>query len=223
MIPGISAVMGLAVSGAKAPSVVQRVNGNRGASRGTSSTLTWSSTTAGNLIIIEFYCETNGAGPTTPAGYTAWPSGNKTSGGDLQMTVFYKIASAGETGVTISHGNNETTWTVREVAAPKQTIDFGTPVAATTTTPDPPAVTPAAGSGAYLIVAGASYEINGASQAISAYPAGYSNGTNSLGAGSGNTVSGASAEKAIVGTTENPGTLTLASNNISIAYTYAVS
>jgi hypothetical protein len=198
------------------PSVVQRVSGNLTA-RATSSVLTWAATSAGNLIVIEITCETNAAAPSTPAGYSAWPSGNLANGGNLTTNIFYKVATAGETGVTISHGSNVTAWVMREFVAPASTIEFGTPVIATTATPDPPTVTPAAGSNTYAFVAGASYP----TVAVSAYSAGYTNGLEA--ASFPTVVKNASADKTAVAASDNPGTMTVSASVKTIAFTYAVS
>lgn len=201
-----------------APSVVQRTK-TEAAARATSTVLAWAAATAGNLIVIEFVCEQNAAQPTTPAGYTAWPSGNLADGGGNQATtIFYKIAAGGETGVTITHGNNVTCSLMREISGTSGVISFGTPSLAVTANPNPPSVTPAGGTKNYLWVAGASF-VTGS---VSSYSAGYSNGLTAAATSAGSQPRAASAEKQSVGSTEDPGTLTLSASLRSIAYSYAV-
>lgn len=195
------------------PIVVQRGN-NALPSRATSTALTWAAATAGNLIVIEFACETNTAGPTAPAGYSTGFL-NVASGGNLQTSVFYKVASGGETGVTITHGNNLTAWVMREFTS-ATAVSFATPVSVTTTTPDPPAFSPAGGAKAYMWIAGAAY----ITAALTSFASGYSNGlTNSISS----LLRISSAERVIAKATEDPGALTLDSSVRTTAFTYAVS
>lgn len=199
------------------PSVAQRVNGG-GSARSTSTALAWAAATAGNLIVIEFACETNAASPSTPAGYSLWPDGNKSTGSNLTIGVFYKVAAGGETGVTFSHGNNETSWVMREVVAPVGTIDFGTSVVATTSTPDPPAVTPAAGgTKPTLNIAGAAFKTS----SVSSYSSGYSNGLTGASTGA-NLDRVGSAEKISTSSSDDAGTLTLGASLASVAFSYSI-
>jgi len=214
MLPGIAPSLAPLI---RSPKVIQRQS-NGGSTRATSTVLTWSATVAGNWIVIEFGCETNGSAPTTPAGYSLWPDGNKSNGLGETVSVFYKAATAGETGVTISHGNNETCWSMREVNAPVGTIDFGTSVVATTTTPDPPSVTPGAGgTKPTLNIAGAAYPTT----SVSSYSSGYSNGLAGVSTGA-NPRRVASAEKVGVTSSDNAGTLTLAASQATVAYSYSI-
>ncbi|MER8924334.1 hypothetical protein [Mesorhizobium sp. M0859] len=207
----------LAAMGASvAPNVVQRV-ASGSAARATSTVLTWAAATAGNLIVIEFVCETNAAAPTTPAGYTLWPSGNLLNGGTQTLGIFYKVAAGGETGVTIIHGSNTTCSIMREISATSGVIEFGTPTVATTLNPDPPSLTPGGGSKKYLWIAGADYPTTTAS----AYSSGYSNGL--TGASTTNLYRVSSAEKTATGSVEDPGVLTLGSSVKCVAFTYVIS
>lgn len=207
------------------PSAIQRGAFSGLSARATSSSPTWSATQAGNLLVLEFLCETNGASPTTPAGWSLWPAGNVSDGApNYTLSVFYKIAAGGETGVTISHGSNQTGWIFSEFYAPKQTIDFATPVLANTLTPNPPAITPAGGAGNYAIVAGSYWFVSSPAMVFSAYSAGYANGVNGVNGGT-NSAGLASAQKLLAGgTTDDPGVLTFTgTSHRTIAYTYAVS
>jgi hypothetical protein len=211
MLPGIAPI---SAPVKQPPALVQKVLFQPSA-RATTIPLTWAATLAGSLIVIAVMNENNGAAPSTPAGYTAWPSGNFALTGPF-LTLFYKIATAGETGVTITQGNNEVAammWEFKNAS----TIDFGTPVAAVTASPDPPAVTPAGGSKTYIAVAGAGHKVT-----TTTYSSGYSNGQTAASTGA-NPVRVAGAEKTFTGTTENPGTLALSASNNTGAFTFAVS
>lgn len=201
-----------------APNVVQRTT-TGAAARTTSTVLAWAASTAGNLIVIEFACETNAAAPTTPAGYTLWPSGNAVSGGGWTTSIFYRIATGGETGVTITHGSNVTCSVMREFGSTSGTIDFVAPVTATSANPNPPSLTPAGGAKNYLWVAGASY----ITTSVSAFSTSYLNGVSGISTSAGHLSRISSAERALDAAVEDPGTLTLAASSIHTAFTYAVS
>ncbi|MER8793974.1 hypothetical protein NKH75_07165 [Mesorhizobium sp. M0984] len=200
------------------PAVIQRATSTTSA-RATSTVLSWAAAAAGSLIVIEFCCETNAANPTTPAGYTLWASGNASNGGGITTSLYYKVAAAGETGVTITHGSNQTCSIMREFTnCPAGTVDTASTLGATNAAPDPPNLTPAAGSKPYLFVAGASYPTT----AVSAYSSGYSNGIEAATTGT-TLLRIASAENSVTGISDNPGTLTIGSAVKNNAYTYAVS
>ncbi|RWP05109.1 hypothetical protein [Mesorhizobium sp.] len=200
------------------PVVVQRqtfLNNDRA----TTTVLTWTAAKAGNLIVIEFVCEANGASPAAPAGYTLWPSGNVIDGGSARLGIFYKVAVGGETGVTFTHGNNTVFTIMREITG--AVIAFVAPVVATSLNPDPPAITPAGGAKPYLFIAGC-WASTGAAPpiSVSAYSAGYLNGV-TVG-GTVRAVLVASAQKIAAAATENPGPLTLSSSLRNGAFVYAV-
>lgn len=73
----------------------------------TSSTLTLpfsQSATAGNLLVICYAALTNPGTVTTPAGYTLVDTSNATNAG--YTNIWYKIATGGETGFTISNSSS---------------------------------------------------------------------------------------------------------------------
>ncbi|RWH93739.1 MAG: hypothetical protein EOQ89_04865 [Mesorhizobium sp.] len=212
------AVMQMALASYGSSPVVQRVT-TGGAARTTSTVLAWAAATAGNLIVIEFICEMNAAAPTTPAGYSLWPSGNFV-GGTWTTSIFYKIAAGGETGVTITHGNNVTCSAMREFGNTSGTIDFVAPATGTSVNPDPPSLTPAGGAKNYLWIAGASY----ITTSVNAFSSGYLNGVTGASTSPGYLTRVSSAERETeAAAVENPGALTLAASSAWVAYTYAVS
>jgi hypothetical protein len=196
-----------------APSVVQRQSG-AGAARATSFSPSWSAAVAGNLLVLELGVENNASAPSTPAGWTAGHT-SLSNGLSIQLASFYKTAAGGETGVTISQGNNGWSWVMREVSGGNTTPVWGTSATGTSTAPNPPSVTPAS-PGSYLVIAGAAY----ANTTTSAYSSGYSNGLTA--SSTGNLVRTASAEARLSITTEDPGAMTLGASAPWIAYTWTV-
>lgn len=200
------------------PLVVQRPTGDNGGSRTTSTVLSWSSVTAGNLIVIEFVCENNGSLPSTPAGYTLWASGHLNNSAVLTTSIYYKTAAGGETGATITHGTNFSCWVMREFSNASGSPEFGTPSVANTANPNPPSLTPSGGTKNYLWIAGCTSP----PVSVSAFPTNYINGVTSV-SGSGTIAQNASAERTLSASSEDPGTFTLGSAQRSTAYTYSVS
>lgn len=184
--------------------------------RASATVVSWAAAVAGNLLVIEFACEQNAVGPTTPAGWTAWPSGNVgLTGSGGQFNIFYKIATAGETSVTISHGNNRVCTLMREINGGTNAIAFATPVTvASSAAPDPPSITPAAGK---LVIAGCWSQL----PAVTGYSAGYTNGLSAQSGGSG--LQCGSAQKIATASPEDPGVMALASATPVGTYTYTVS
>lgn len=215
-MPGVLSQMLLSSTApaAPAPTVVQRTGGGT-AGRTTSNVLTWAAVTAGNYIVIEYVCETNGAAPTTPAGYTLWPAGNSNNS-SYTLSVFYKVAAGGETGVTISQGNNGAAWNMREISGAAG-IDFGTPVTSTgSTNPDPPAVAVTGGPKPVLAVAGEGC----ATASVSAYSSGYGNGFENK--STTNVFGIASAEWTTTTSSEDAAAMTINSSVRNTAFSYAL-
>ena len=197
------------------PSVVQRTSG-AGAARATSFSPSWSATVSGNLLVLELGVEANGAAPSTPGGWSVGPT-STANGSGIRHSAFYKVSTGGETGVTISQGNNAWSWIMREVSGQNTAPIWGTNSTGTSSSPNPPSV--AVGSaGHYLIIGGAAY----VTTTTSSYSANYLDGLTASATGA-NLVRTASAERQlIVSTSEDPGTMTIGASAAWVGYTWAV-
>jgi hypothetical protein len=197
------------------PQVVQRASAGA-TTRGTSTSPTFSAAAAGELLVVAIAMENNGAGPSTPAGWTAAfvPVTNT-----VILGVYTKVAAGGETGVTISHGNNETVWMAWRINGTSAGVYTVATATGTSTGPDAPSVTPAAGSKDYLWLAGAAQRVS----AATGYPATYTQGQQTIASTGANVSVIESAERQLTSTTDDPGAFTIAASQAWVAFTMAVS
>lgn len=187
-----------------------------GSARATSTVVTFdAAAVAGQLIRVAIATENNAAAPSTPAGYT---QKSQTAATGHTLSIYEKIAAGGETSVTITHGNNGSAW-IADRIGPAVAGTAGTAVVATTTTPNPPSVTPAGGSKPYL---SAAYESHTGALTITNYPSGYTGGTLISYTGPG--AFGLSrAFLNVTAASEDPGTFTISASASSVAQTVLTS
>ncbi len=172
---------------------------------------------SGDKLIVVF--GNNGTGTVTwPGGWdleeTVGPSSN------LSAVVYSKTADGTEGGTTItvtisSNGKAASyAWAYQNAS----TVEVSTDATGSNTTPDPGTVTPSWGSedNAYIALC---VTIPGA---VTGYPSGYvSTGTQSTGTGTGNINLGYGRKEA-ASSSENPGTFTLGTTGVWVAWTVAV-
>lgn len=199
--------------GEKLISVVQRRQHTTTARVTTSVLSGWTPAVAGNLLIVEFLCgQANAPAPATPAGWTSWV-GNVDAGNGLWLNVFWKQAAGGETGVSITHGNNLTCSNMREFSG-WSNLGINTTVGATNAAPNPPSANYAEGK---IVVAGCEF-INGT---ITAFSPGYSNGIQVSTSVNGVLTIG-SAEKVMGSDPEDPGPMAISLSVANGAFAYGV-
>jgi hypothetical protein len=197
------------------PQVVQRASGGA-TTRAASTSPAFSAAVAGELLIVAIAMENNGAGPSTPAG---WSAAFAPITNTVIFAVYTKVAAGGETGVTISHGNNETVWMAWRINGTSAGVYTVATATGTSTGPDAPSATPAAGSKDYLWIAGAAQRF----AAATGYPATYTQGQQTVASTGANVSVIESAERQLTGTTDDPGAFTIGSSQAWVAFTMAVS
>jgi len=184
---------------------------------------------SGNLLMILFATRQSTT-VNTPAGWTQLFN-DQFGAGEGKIAVFHKVSNGGEgASVTIT-----TTGAVTSAHTSHRIVGGGTPVAGTTVTgssvnPNPPLLTPVAGSNQYLwfAVSGGRDTTGGSDFTATGYPSGYSGGLEK-GDGTAFGAGVASAYKLASAASEDPGTFTLSaasnwgSNTIAIPPSVTVS
>jgi hypothetical protein len=178
--------------------------------------------TSGNLLMILFATRQSTT-VNTPAGWTQLFN-DQFGAGEGKLAVFHKVSNGGEgASVTIT-----TTGTVTSAHTSHRIVGVGTPVAGTTVTgssanPNPPLLTPVAGSNMYLwfAVSGGRDTTGGADFTATGYPSGYSGGLEK-GDNTGFGAGVASAYKLATAASEDPGTFTLSTTSAWGANTIAI-
>lgn len=179
---------------------------------------------SGNLLLL--WIRSNGADThTTPSGWSDLVKNNTADASDDTTSLFYKIASGSEGSTVTVNGTaslkfSSLSWRVtgaHQTTAPNVATATGT-----SSTPDPPSLTPSGGTKDYLWIA--IYGIEGTST-LSSYPANYSSNQITV-ATSGSTAatnsrSGAAARQ-LNASSENPGTFTASASEDWTAVTVAV-
>jgi hypothetical protein len=165
---------------------------------------------SGDLLIVHFTNFNATFTVTTPGGWTQlFSNGNPPSG--LRVGAYYKIAAGTEDGTTvdfvtsdlcqaISHTYRITNW--HGTTPP----EVGTIATGTSTTPDPPTLTPSWGAVDTLWIA--CYGLQFASANEPTAPTNYMNRTWGQSDSGGSTVGGATATRELNATSDNPGTFT---------------
>lgn len=206
MMPSVmQQVLSSSVSSGFFPVVQATSTGNSAGVRATTSNVNLpSSVAAGEKLLVIFACERSAADPTTPAGWTL--RSGPTASANVSLTVFEMTAVGGETSVTVSHGSNRTAWTCYRISGWQGGAEAGTAATGTSTTPNPPSLTPSWGSASTLWLAVAA--LDGATAAPSSYPSGYSGGISDYSA---TTTRAMSAQKDSAAASEDPGTYTTTS------------
>jgi hypothetical protein len=171
---------------------------------------------AGELLLVAIAMENNGAGPSTPAGWTARIS--PVTVGTLIFALYERVATGGETSVTISHGNNETVWMAWRIGANSGSSSAGS-ASGTDTAPNPPSLAPGSAK-QYTWIAMEAHRGNGAT---SAYPTGYDQGQQTVASTGGNFSRLSSAERFLTAASDDPAAFTIASSANWVAATVAVS
>lgn len=195
-----------------APVVQGTTQGDTGVSPATSTTVTLPSSVAANdLLVIIGNTSASGVVPSTPAGWTALTFG--TISGSGEAVIFYKQAAGGETSVVVSHSSARFAWLAYRISGWDTTKapEVGTPATGSSTTPDPPSVTPSwalTRKNLYLATCGVN---NGNTGSTSAIPSGYTNGINQRTQKNDSTdcrISAAQKAMTVTATSEDPGTFT---------------
>lgn len=174
---------------------------------------------AGDLLLASIGFFTAGT-VTVPAN---WNQLHFTNASDCILANYYKIAVGNEDGTTVdfvSTGNTKAVAHVARISAWHGTTppEVGTASTGSSTTPDPPTLTPSWGAADTLWLARASVR---AIVAFSGYPANYTNGIDdSTGATNAGTL--ASARRELNAATEDPGTFTKNGTTVWVAQTVAV-
>lgn len=193
--------------------VVAGTNNSLTASASTTHTVSLpASISAGDLLLI--FLSTIENTYTTPSG---WTQLFQVSGSSQNVfACFYKVASGGE-GASVA----VTCGAAREGAHQSYRITgyTGSPESQTSSNgtdanPNPPSLTPAAGSGNYLWIAACGAYKSG-SLTVSSSPSGYTNGFSDQSSTGGVSALVASARKEAAGTVEDPGTFTLSGSPVS--------
>lgn len=175
---------------------------------------------AGELLLCLF-CNDGSATVTTPSGWTQrWSLNN---GSNVRLSAYYRIADGSEGGTQVNFVTSAAETAVARVYRITNWHGTSAPEAATatgsTSTPDPPAVTPSWGAQDTLWIA-----CHGRSSTVtlSSYPTDYSNGTNDS-SGSGTTHAQlAVARRELAAASENPVAFTLSGSAAWVAATVAV-
>jgi len=176
-------------------------------------------------LLIGLIRKDNEATMTWPAGWTKIV-GDASDTADDQTSCAWKIADGteGGTSITITTGVSGKYAALSYAIGGADSIEVSSLAIGSSTTPDPPAITPAAGSQDYLILWMGGWQGEQTSPPAAA-PTNYTNliGSNSGTAGATATnCRVASARRAVTGTTENPGTLTISVSDAWTAFTIAV-
>jgi len=157
-----------------------------------------------------------------------WPTGDgwievdddDYAGNDVSYSVGYLISDGTEDGTDITvttSAANKIAYTIYRITG-ADSLEAGVAVGATTTNPNPPSFSPSGGSDSYLWIAviGVSW-----GETVSAGPSGYTNLTTATNADSNNAAIGTS-EFENEAASDDPGTATITSNEVSIANTIAI-
>lgn len=182
---------------------------------------------SGDLLIILFGTPGNTLGSLSATGWTA-PS---PSSGTARMGFLYRVADGSEgSTVTVTTNSSEKsahiTYAVQNAgtfSAVANDTYFLSNAGSANANPDPPSISPSAGSGDYLWIAA---ENNAGTDTVSSYPANY--GSDQLNQASGGT--GGASTKCVIGaatrqltaTTEDPGTFTITASQLWCTATLSI-
>lgn len=157
---------------------------------------------SGNLLIA--FCALNDDRTHTwPAGWTELTDADT---GNIVASVAYRVADGSEgstISVSLGGGSSTSAHITLRITNYTGTPEAGTPVGGTSTTPDPPSVSPSWGSDEILVLAFASSRT---SSVASAAPSGYGN---LITVANGSNPAAACARLEVTASSENPGTFTL--------------
>ena len=205
---------------AASPSVTSRGNGNANA---TTLTVTLTGTPAsGDLYIVFLQSKSNGNTWTQNTGTTGWTEMYDTNG----QSVWYKQIGTSEPNPTFLQSSSARAgYSILQITGHENPTTQAPEVSAeatqTTTTPDPPSITPTGGSKDYLFIAFAG-TITTSNNTFTAAPTNYANlNIFNTGAGPNGNV-GATAERQLTASSEDPGTFTLGGSQTWYARTIAV-
>ena len=161
---------------------------------------------------------------TWPSGWTALYAGDTTDS-LARVECRYRVATGGEgssitvtTDVAKQSSYNSYGINGQSGSAP----EAGTLVSATTSTPDPPSLTPSWGANDTLWIVLVSWKDATGTSNVSTYPTNYANGFEYVVGGGGNGTGTASARRVSNTATENPGTFAMDENVRSAAQTIAI-
>ena len=176
------------------------------------------SISAGNLLVVIFGCQ-QVVGIGWPAG---WTEVHERQGSAISVAVAYRIADGGEGAtitVTTTGSCRGTQISYRVTGAHASAApEVVSSTQSSTSSPDPPAVTPTWGSAETLWIAAVNRAGN---TAPTGYPASYSlNQTHQAGSAADNGVAAAGRQNTIA--TENPGTFAFAAADGSVPLTIAI-
>ena len=177
--------------------------------------------------LLLYLCTCDGTGdsvPLTEAGLSSLYSANN---GALGSSIYYKIAAgtegeAGDLTYTVDPSSLEEVicFSVAISGWHGTTVpEIGTAATGTSTTPDPPSITPSWGAedNLYIVFIGENLGTT-----VSAWPASYTDNQNETDIPGGGVLMGAIATRNLNGSPENPGTATLAQNQAWVAHTAVV-
>lgn len=175
---------------------------------------------AGDLLLVFFGSQNRAVTP--PAGWTLISTGNN----NYELNVFRKVAAGTEAGTspvfTTDSGANSSHQVYRVTSWHGTTPpEGGTSATSSSTTPNPPSLTPSWGAEDTLWIAAFNGGFNG-SPSVSTYPTNYTNGVD--------TVSGGGFQVSLLGTarrelnaaSDDPGTFTISGAAEWVAQTVAV-
>jgi hypothetical protein len=181
---------------------------------------------AGDLLIV-FFTNDGNATVTTPSGWTAM--GTLTRDIYARGSVYAKIANGTEGGTTVNFITSATeqaaAQTYRILGASwygsitngiaLQSYDPGT----TTTTPNPPSLSPPWGAADSLWIA---YAAGSSWTSVNSYPASYTNGTHTISSTGTAGASTSTARRQLNAENENPGAFTMSVSASGVVFTVAV-
>lgn len=205
---------------AASPSVASRGTGTANA---TTITVTLSGTPAsGNLYVIFLQSQTNSVTWSQNTGTSGWIEMYDSGG---QAAYYKQIGTSEPNPVFLQSQNTRSGYSVLQITghespATQAPEAQATPATGASTTPDPPAVTPTGGSKDYLFIAVAGN--NDARASYTVAPTNYAN-LNAFNTGGGpNGGAGATAERVLTASSEDPGTFTMGSSATWFANTIVV-
>lgn len=171
----------------------------------------------GNLLLMVFTAGV-AAGTVTATGWTFMT----TEGASQSITIGYKTSNGSEGAtVTVSTtGNTKACTSVYQISGWTGTPEKGTIASGTSTTPDPPNLTPSWGSADNLWIAACAVANNGS--IVTAAPTNYTNLLTQGSTGGSTVIDMASAERQLTASSEDPGTFTLSVSKAWNAQTVAV-
>lgn len=177
---------------------------------------------AGDLLLIFVSVANNPVGTlTTPSG---WTQRFNTTGTNHRFACYYKVATGSEGSTVAVTNSGNVSWATcsYRISNYQSTPESGTSATGSSTTPNPPSLTPSWGSAKTLWLAAAGSP--GGNSGTPTVPTNYSDQVHYSHVSSGSTVFAkvATARRALEASSEDPGTFTFAASTTWVTNTVAI-